>query len=92
MISYLKNELVSATSITRHFGDLLSKLRSQQLKRIAVIRNNSMEAIILPVEEYERLAEAASLREHRDIYSTVSKRRRTPRSRFVPFKEAVKRS
>ncbi len=75
MVYYTKDEIQSSTSIARNFGSLLDSLRSEKLKKVAVMRNNIMEAVIIPYEEYERLKEAQDLEEHREIYDIVKKRK-----------------
>ncbi|HNZ27677.1 MAG TPA: prevent-host-death protein [Spirochaetota bacterium] len=55
MTKYLKDEIISSTKIMRNFGEVLNKLKNRDLNKIAVIRNNEIEAVILPVTEYEKL-------------------------------------
>ena len=55
MTAFSKDEIISSTKIMRNFGDVLNKLKNRDLNKIAVIRNNEIEAVILPLEEYEKL-------------------------------------
>jgi len=55
MTAYPKDEIISSTKIMRNFGEILNRLKNRDLNKIAVIRNNEIEAVILPVEEYEKL-------------------------------------
>jgi PHD/YefM family antitoxin component YafN of YafNO toxin-antitoxin module len=75
-VTYGKDEIVSASRVARTFGKVLSDLRTQQKRRIAISKNNELEAIILPVEEYEAMAEALSLLEHIEIHHLVQARKR----------------
>lgn len=81
-VAYKKDELLSASKVARSFGQVLADLSGKRRRRVAVVKNNHLEAILLPVEEYETMAEALSLLEHLEIYRLVqerkSKKRRKP--------------
>lgn len=75
MPSFERNEIVSATQLVRQFSTILGNLLSNKLSKIGIIRNNEMEAVILPVAEYERicaLAEKAERRSVKDYFGTVN--------------------
>jgi len=57
MTKYLKDEIISSTKIMRNFGDVLNKHKNRDLNKTAVIRNNEIKAVILPVGKYEKLIE-----------------------------------
>ncbi|MCQ2585675.1 MAG: hypothetical protein MJ185_08785 [Treponema sp.] len=56
-MTFEKKEIVSATALVRQFSSFLTFLTTQKLRKIAIIRNNEMEAVVLPIKEYERLLE-----------------------------------
>ena len=79
-IAYKKDELLSASKVARCFGQVLADLSDKRRRRVAVVKNNHLEAILLPVEEYETMAEALSLLEHLEIYRLMQERKgRKPR-------------
>lgn len=90
-VAYKKDELLSASKVARSFGQVLADLSGKRRRRVAVVKNNHLEAILLPVEEYETMAEALSLLEHLEIYRLVqarkSKKRRKPISLDALLKE-----
>lgn len=90
-VAYKKDELLSASKVARSFGQVLADLSGKRRRRVAVVKNNHLEAILLPVEEYETMAEALSLLEHLEIYRLVqerkSKKRRKPISLEALLKE-----
>lgn len=55
MITFLKNEIISSTTFVRQFSTFLNLISKKTLKKIAIIRNNEMEAVIISIDEYERL-------------------------------------
>lgn len=50
-----KHELVSVSEATRHLAGLLSKLRERVAGKYFLTKNNTIEAVLLPIEEYEKL-------------------------------------
>ena len=56
MIAYTQNELVSATEVSKQFGEYISKVKNGLLDKIGVLKNNKLNAVIVSVEEYERMA------------------------------------
>ena len=75
MVNFNRNEIVSATQLVRQFSSIISSLANKSLDKIAVIRNNEMEAVILSYDEYEQLvmrAEAASQKSVRDYFGCIS--------------------
>jgi len=50
-----KNEMVSVSEATRHLATLLKKMRSRTVGKFFLAKNNTIEAVLLPIEEYEKL-------------------------------------
>jgi len=55
MVAYSQNELVSATEMSKQFGEYLSKIKDGSLKKIGILKNNKLNAVILSVDEYEKM-------------------------------------
>jgi PHD/YefM family antitoxin component YafN of YafNO toxin-antitoxin module len=55
MQAYKRDEMISVTDLLKGFKMTLEKLTSHQLDKVAVMKNNKPEAVILSVDEYERL-------------------------------------
>ena len=75
MVTFERNEIVSATQLVRQFSLFLSELADRTLNKIAIIRNNEMKAVVLPIEEYERLvssSQAAAKKSVRDYFGCIS--------------------
>jgi PHD/YefM family antitoxin component YafN of YafNO toxin-antitoxin module len=75
-IAYGKDEIISASRAARSFGKVLAELKTNNKRRIAIAKNNELEAVILPIEEYETMAEALGLLEHIEIHHLVEQRKR----------------
>ena len=75
-VAYKKDEIVSASRAARSFGKVLAALKSQHKRRIAIAKNNELEAVIVPIQEYETMAEALALLEHIEIHRLIGQRKR----------------
>ncbi len=71
MLIYTKEELMSSTDIVRNFSSVLDSIKKQKKAKIAVLRKNRLEAVILPVEEYERIQELADIMEHLQLFKLI---------------------
>jgi PHD/YefM family antitoxin component YafN of YafNO toxin-antitoxin module len=80
MIAYSRNEIFPATHVAKRFGDILKKLKNKTLSRAAVAKNNTIEAVILPVEEYEKIQEAAEWVELKEIEQIIKERKGSKKS------------
>ena len=87
MVSFSRNEIISSTSIVRQFSAVLKSLSDRSRQKVAVMRNNEMEAVLLPVDEYERLVEAAEKNEYAEI--AVAERESTPPSAYIPLADIL---
>ncbi len=90
MIAYAKDEIIPVTIIARNLSEILNKLKTGTLKKVAIAKNNRLESIILPIEEYEILQEVYDLVEHMDIYRLVKEREKTDLDEFIPLEQILK--
>jgi prevent-host-death family protein len=91
MVSYTQNELVSATEISKQFGEYISKVKDGLVEKIGVLKNNKLNAVILSVEEYERMAAAADLLEDMQIYQEVKERLNAPNNKLLQGEDVLKK-
>jgi PHD/YefM family antitoxin component YafN of YafNO toxin-antitoxin module len=80
MIAYSRDEIFPATHVAKRFGDILKRLKNKTLSRIAIAKNNTIEAIILPIEEYEKIQEAVEWLELKEIEQIIKERKGTKKS------------
>ena len=62
MASYSREEIMSSTEVVRNFGSVLSSVAQHKREKVAIVRNNRLEAVILAVDVYERLEKACEAR------------------------------
>ena len=89
MHAYTKDELISSTDIVRNFGAILDSIKERRRDKVAVMRKNKLEAVILSIDEYERIQGLADLIEHLQIFKTIEKRKATPLEEYVDFENLL---
>jgi len=91
MITYTEQELVRAEELAGNIGGFLNSIRNRRGKKIAIVRDDRPEAVLVGIDEYERLCEASELLEHPEIYKIVRDREHTPAEAYVTHEEMLRR-
>lgn len=94
MIAYSRDEIISVTDLARNISGTLNSLVKQTKKKVAISKNNKLEAVIIDIEEYERLKaieEERELAEHAEIYTIVKERMKTPKEEYLDGNEVLKK-
>jgi PHD/YefM family antitoxin component YafN of YafNO toxin-antitoxin module len=89
-VAYRKDEIISASRAARSFGKVLTELKAHNGHRIAIAKNNKLEAVILPIEEYETMVEALALLEHIEIHHLLEQRKRKGSGKRTPLDALLK--
>jgi len=74
MVTYAANELISSSDFSKKFGSYLAQIRENSINKLAILKNNKVEAVMVSKDEYEKMREAYDLVEHMEIYNMVEKR------------------
>ena len=72
MITYAKDEMVGITELGKSLGSYLDKVNANIFRKIAIIRRNKPEAVIIPIDEYELLQSAYDRLEQKEIESLLA--------------------
>ena len=91
MLTFTKDEIIPSTKISRNLGSILNKLKTNQVEKIVIMRNNEMEAIILPYEDYEIMKDMIEKKEYKEMYKTIKERNKTPESEYTDFEDIIKK-
>ena len=75
MVAYTRDEIISATDLARNVSSTLNNVIKHTQDKIAISKNNKLEAVIIDIEEYERLKDAYELVEHMEIAKIVEERK-----------------
>jgi len=87
MVAYTRDEIISATDLARNVSGTLNSIVKNLKEKVAISKNNKLEAVIIDIEEYERLKEAYEHIEHMEIAKIVEKRKD---SKTIDFDELLK--
>jgi len=88
MVTYSREEIISASEMARGFSTVLKDIMNHTKERFAISKNNKLEAVVLPIDEYERLQEAYDLMEQIEIYNKGQARKN---SKTVSMEDAAKK-
>ena len=90
MVTFARNEIVSSSQFVRGFAGFLQRMTKSRDEKIAIIKNNQMQAVMIPIDEYERLKSLAEMAEQKEIFETVQNRKDTPVTEYVAYEYAMK--
>ena len=72
MITYSSNELIASSELVKKFGSYLSQVKENSITKLAILRNNKVEAVLVSKEEYEKMAEALKKVQSADILFSIT--------------------
>jgi PHD/YefM family antitoxin component YafN of YafNO toxin-antitoxin module len=88
MVAYTRDEIISVSDLARNLSTSLSSLLDYTREKLAISKNNKLEAVIIPIEEYERMREAYEYVENMEIARIIEERKN---SKTITFEELLKR-
>ena len=74
MVAYKKEEMVGVTELTKSLGKYLDVVTSNALNKLAIVRRNKPEAVIVPIEEYEHMRAVTDYLEDLEIAQIIQER------------------
>jgi len=57
MVAYTRDEIISATDLARNVSSTLQSLMLKEKEKIAIMKNNKIEVVMISIDEYEKLKE-----------------------------------
>jgi len=73
-IAYTKDEMVGITELSRSLNSFVDKVKSHTVEKLAIMKNNKPEAIIIPTLEYERMKALSDMVEYHAIADIIDER------------------
>lgn len=64
MLSFKQDEIYTATEVVRNFSPIMEKLKKSESGKLVILKNNKFEAVMLSMNEFERLQNAVQLLEN----------------------------
>ena len=74
--AFKREEMISATAAAKNFDKMISDIAEYKKEKAAVVINNKIAAVILPVEEYECMADVVEFVEHLEIFDIITRRKK----------------
>lgn len=71
MIAYKNDELIPSSEFAKKFGSYLAQVKSHSVEKLAVLKNNRIEAVLVSKDEYERMKEALAYKEFSELKSRI---------------------
>lgn len=90
MVTFARNEIVSSSQFVRSFATFLQRMTKSNGEKIVVVKNNQMQAVMIPIDEYERLKSLDEENERKEIFHTIQARKNTSQLEYVSFDDAMK--
>lgn len=90
MVTFARNEIVSSSQFVRSFASFLQRMAKSNDEKIVVVKNNQMQAVMIPIDEYERLKALEEQLEQKEIFETIEARNQTLQAEYVSFDDAMK--
>jgi len=90
MVAYRRDEIISITDLARNLSSAINSLINYSKDKLAISKNNKLEAVIISIEEYEKMREAYEYMENMEIAKIVEERRKTPKEDYLTLEELAK--
>ena len=73
-IAYTRDEMVGITELSRSLNSFVDKVKTHTVEKLAIMKNNKPEAVIVPTLEYERMKALYDMVEHHEIADIIDQR------------------
>ena len=78
MTVYATNELIPSSEFAKKFGKYLSQITTNSIDKLAILKNNRVEAVLVSKDDYERMREALKYIEDQEIADLIKERTAKP--------------
>jgi PHD/YefM family antitoxin component YafN of YafNO toxin-antitoxin module len=73
-IAYKREEMVGVTELSRGLNSFVDKVKNHTIEKLAIMKNNKPEVIMISTAEYERIKELSDIIEYHSIADIVEER------------------
>ena len=71
MVTYGTNELIPSSEFAKKFGKYLTQIKDNSVDKLAILKNNKVEAVVISKDEYESMKEALKEVEAKKILTSI---------------------
>ena len=93
-VKYAPNELLSITDFTKKIASILKGIKEQSCEKVGILKNNKLEAVVISIDEYERLKSLETLFEaieHEEIFKTIQVRKGISPTSYLSLEDLAKK-
>ncbi|PHS34548.1 MAG: hypothetical protein COA92_01245 [Sulfurovum sp.] len=72
MVAYKNDELIPSSEFAKKFGTYLAQIKDHTVDKLAVLKNNRIEAVLVSKEEYEDMRDAVAFREFQELKTRIT--------------------
>jgi PHD/YefM family antitoxin component YafN of YafNO toxin-antitoxin module len=72
VVTYATNELIASSQMAKRFGEYLGQIKENSVEKLAILKNNKVEAVIISKDEYEKMVEALKTLEANEMIQSIS--------------------
>ncbi len=73
MVVYGANELIPSSEFAKKFGKYLGQIKDHSVDKLAILKNNRIEAVVISKDEYESMKEALKEVEAKKILTSIKR-------------------
>ena len=71
MVAYRTDEMVPSSDFAKKFGSFLTQIRERSVDKLAILKNNKVEAILISKDDYEAMSEALKNQEANQLLNSI---------------------
>ncbi|MBL1244297.1 MAG: type II toxin-antitoxin system Phd/YefM family antitoxin [Sulfurimonas sp.] len=71
MVAYRTDELIPSSEFAKKFGSYLTLIKENSVEKLAILKNNKVEAVLISKDEYELMNEALKQVEARELLHSI---------------------
>ncbi len=72
MVAYETSELIPSSEFAKKFGSYLAKIKEKSVNKLAILKNNRIEAVLVSKDEYEKMQKALRLVELAEFKKSIA--------------------
>jgi len=72
MIAYENNELIPSSEFAKKFGSYLAQIKDHTVDKLAVLKNNRIEAVLVSKDAYEKMQDALAFQEYVELKNRIT--------------------
>lgn len=74
MLSYAKNEMINISEFENSVSGFVDKISSKVIEKIAIVKDNKPKAVLISIDEYEKIKKMEEHLEYLEIEKIINDR------------------